>query len=421
MFLNEDDEYCLRSRGTDIIKSPEMLNIGFQIRKEDDRYDRRKKIGTSRASDIWSLGCLFYELLTGKYLFEEHVDDYFSFNDKLNRLGINELITKNKEIELNSNFYLIDFLKYMLVRHTNMRPNIKCVISRFENIYSILVGGARKVSNLPEDSYKTNISKEDAFDSCLSLLLDVEINNSHSRSKTQTELVENPRIIKVIPSLMKITNDIYLCNIEVAERECDNIAKLGITHIISWTKTRNKSLSENFLYLNLLENHEEDSNKPIFYHIQKTMDFLRHCMIYRGVALFLDDYQYTTKTKPDYFIRQIILLSISFLLQLSAYDSWTYINSKILFFKVKKELFLNLSQWIINQTILVNIVVSYPSVRCLCGACALVFKRNINSIKNYKQCNCNKKNFEFSECPTDGCHYYISDIRVFYVILTFVE
>ena len=61
MFLNEIDEHCTISRGTDVIKSPEMLkHFGYQIRIEDDNFDRRKKVGTTRSSGIWPLGCLFY-------------------------------------------------------------------------------------------------------------------------------------------------------------------------------------------------------------------------------------------------------------------------------------------------------------------------------------------------------------------------
>ena len=36
---------------------------------EGDRYDRRKKVGTTRSSDIWSLGCLLYEIMTNDFLF----------------------------------------------------------------------------------------------------------------------------------------------------------------------------------------------------------------------------------------------------------------------------------------------------------------------------------------------------------------
>lgn len=44
MFLRSDDEYCLRNRGTEYIKSPEMLTLTISSKKEGDKYDRRKKV-----------------------------------------------------------------------------------------------------------------------------------------------------------------------------------------------------------------------------------------------------------------------------------------------------------------------------------------------------------------------------------------
>lgn len=46
-----------------------MLTLTIKRKRESDTYDRRKKVGTNRASDIWSLGCLLYEILTGDFLF----------------------------------------------------------------------------------------------------------------------------------------------------------------------------------------------------------------------------------------------------------------------------------------------------------------------------------------------------------------
>ena len=42
IFLNDKDEFCTRNRGTDFIKSPEMLELAVNTRKETDKYDRRK-------------------------------------------------------------------------------------------------------------------------------------------------------------------------------------------------------------------------------------------------------------------------------------------------------------------------------------------------------------------------------------------
>lgn len=106
---------------------------------------------------------------------------------------------------------------------------------------------------------------------------------------------------------------------------------LGVTHIISWNSSKIKEFNEKFLFLNLLEG-KNDTKKSCFYHIHKTMDVLRHCMVYKGITLFIDDFQYITniQNKQSFLIRQLIVLSISFLCNLTAYDSLSYINSKVI-------------------------------------------------------------------------------------------
>jgi hypothetical protein len=70
---HEELQYTFRNRGTEYIKSPEMLMSAYA--KKD--ADRRLRKGANHKSDIWSLGCLFFELLTGEFLFYD--DDWVKF------------------------------------------------------------------------------------------------------------------------------------------------------------------------------------------------------------------------------------------------------------------------------------------------------------------------------------------------------
>lgn len=65
-------EVSLIDRGTLCIKSPEMLKLDISKQKQGEKYDRRKKVGTSRTSDVWSLGCLLFELLSNEFLFDSN-------------------------------------------------------------------------------------------------------------------------------------------------------------------------------------------------------------------------------------------------------------------------------------------------------------------------------------------------------------
>ena len=58
-------------------------------------------------------------------------------------------------------------------------------------------------------------------------------------------------------------------------------------------------------------------------------------MIYKGKILFVDDYFYINiPNKPNFFIRTIILILFSYILNQTAYDTYTYLNSKLLYFNI---------------------------------------------------------------------------------------
>jgi hypothetical protein len=223
----------------------------------------------------------------------------------------------------------------------------------------------------------------------------------------------------------------------------NNLLDIGITHIISFTPTHNKEIIEKFFYLNLLgtnilNNNENNNNKynnildinfnnnyqnknltSPFGYIYSTLDFLRHAMIYKGKVLFVDDYFYTNiPNKPNFFIRSIILIIFSYLLNQSAYDTYTFLNSKLLYFTIPLTYYLpQISNWVTNQNLIINYISSFPIYRCFCGACNLILKREY-SPKLIKKCNCQKghSSQQYSECPSNGCNEYIEKVKKYYNI-----
>jgi hypothetical protein len=67
-------------------------------------------------------------------------EDYIYFHIRLTRNDL-PLFTEDKleKIKTPHNVYLIDFLKYMLVKDQRLRPTIDNVLKRFEHVHALLV------------------------------------------------------------------------------------------------------------------------------------------------------------------------------------------------------------------------------------------------------------------------------------------
>ena len=79
-----EGEGCMtaRPRGTDFMKSPEMLANGHAVLdRARATFDRRKHGGAGAPSDMWSLGCVLYQLVFGEMLFFD--PDYMRFLQRL--------------------------------------------------------------------------------------------------------------------------------------------------------------------------------------------------------------------------------------------------------------------------------------------------------------------------------------------------
>ena len=131
-YKNERTCYTMLNRGTEWIKSPEMLSIALNSAVTNPNYDRRRKVGAGPASDVWSIGCLFYELVTGEYLFAD--SDWSRFFLRITDEK-EPLITDEAAKRLPKDPKYKQFLEFVLQRNVRSRPNLGQVIVRFDEMF----------------------------------------------------------------------------------------------------------------------------------------------------------------------------------------------------------------------------------------------------------------------------------------------
>jgi hypothetical protein len=129
------DGYTTRNRGTEYIKSPEMLTVANASSKERANFDRRKKVGVNKASDAWSAACLLYEVLTGDFLFYD--DDWIRFFIRVTGASPEQTMSPERlaplqELPGGAGDLVIDFFNAALVRDPLRRPSMQDLSKRWD-------------------------------------------------------------------------------------------------------------------------------------------------------------------------------------------------------------------------------------------------------------------------------------------------
>ena len=124
----------LISRGTENIQSPEMLLLTQVLDAAHHAFDRRRNHTVDAAADVWSLGCLFYELLTNRFLFE--AADGLPIVLRVTRQA-GSLLSEKERAMLGTwggrpNRALMKFLQGVLVHNKDRRPTLAKVEGMFE-------------------------------------------------------------------------------------------------------------------------------------------------------------------------------------------------------------------------------------------------------------------------------------------------
>ena len=406
LFNNKEDEYDMMARGTECIKSPEMLTLTVQLKKSNEN-----KIGTTRASDIWSLGCLFYELLAGDYLFSN--DDYVIFYLRVTSEE-ESILTEDKIKALNGNVYLLNFLSYLLVRNPEKRPNIEQVLDQFKHLHALLVNMEMNKS----DNILFNEAKECRVD-------DLSLNDLQLKC---TNMMRGNAIVKIIekevypiPNLTILLKNLYLCSVNYFYAHKDKLIK-KITHIVIPKHLYKDNIDDAFTILSIETCHCKSQKSNNYNLIPTVLDYFRKVSLHKDTLLFIDDALSSCrecKGPKEGTIRETLLVILGYILENTGYEAWTLCNSQTLFFSVHQDTLYRVTEWLELTKKLTIAAENYLKYTCLCGNCTFVLEKIFSEAKdiNSKLCSCSgDRTTEVSGCPSRNCGELLRFVKVMYKI-----
>lgn len=324
------EELDLRNRGTEIVKCPEMLELEEVGKKEGFNYDRRKRIGTNQSADIWSLGCLLFELLAGRFLFLN--DDYGMFwarvTGRMDGHPDSDVVSEANARLLESCPSLVDYIRHVLVRDPQRRPNIVALVQRFEVAAAETLRGSQDVESdddevregpkTPSSGSVLHRDSVGASDSPRSVARSIGGSSDGRIGAIEDAAPERPLVCAAAGAAESYFTKVLsnLCILEASDEQdllsglgstanitgsvtsgatwgalCERLAQCAWTHIVDFRAPGSAPLPCQLDVPHLLAlpwSSSARSAEEFVGLLPSIFDFLRHAAIYRGVVLFLD-------------------------------------------------------------------------------------------------------------------------------------
>ncbi|KAF2073302.1 hypothetical protein CYY_005379 [Polysphondylium violaceum] len=445
VYSKDIEGYTTRNRGTEFIKSPEMLTVAYASQKTRENFDRRKKVGSNTASDVWSLGCLFFELLTGDFLFYD--DDWVKFFIRVTQADNNQLITAERKAKYCDIPAITDFFDYVFVRDPFYRPTLKDLLAKFNTIKPTILAQLEQLvqeldSNLNNNStqpklyynggdgtrYKSKVGVGGHYTpgrfhphtAKLSLATNTKSTSTIGLNEHIIDSEEAPEFpahkhFMDTPSL--ITPYMYISSFQPSLKKNMLINTFHITHIINCTGSPN-AFPDHFEYLHL-QLHDNNS-QDILHSLVLAFDFIRDAIMHHGKVLIVSDKG----------VSRSAALAIGYFMDsrsISYFEAFLLIRDRRYIVQPNPGFVEQLCRWGKQRRTQKGLAESWgggdhyststTQYQCLCGACVFTLLSPFDSTKfnNPKQCNCTANTnptHSLEDCPNFlGCSNFLNDMK----------
>lgn len=404
--MENAQELDMRNRGTEIIKGPEMLELDFVSRRDSKAHDRRKRVGTSKAADIWSLGCIFFELLTGRFLFEDY-DIASHWACATGKSG--DVVNEENEKRLGHNGHLLEYLRFLLVRDADRRPTIQMASKKFESTMEALGSGPTMASQ-PTSGTALARAGFNTPDSPRSIAPSLGSNSSAGARLRQSFPPDRPLTCAAVDEGESYFAQVLsnLCILEVCDEDLlcglgalkDRFGQLSWTHVVDF-RCRGAAplpLQDMARVLRLPWTSTERPALEFLDLLPTVFDFLRHAAVLRGIVLFVDGYAKVSERNGSLKGRSMrhgglaigaVLALVAESYHLDIYSALSYVSSQLLVAALRPDVVRALASW--QEDLRYEAWARCQNlvrVSCFCGACHWYVSQALGQTGN-----CNSQNY----------------------------